>query len=159
MAKKIFEKLLEKLDKMSTRKLVTIAIATGIATLTSFVLAIITHQIISIVFFVIFICPFGLCTAQIITNKQMEDAKALFNEIKLVLSNEEFTQVLFKPENDYYNNIQRCLQIFDDFNVTHYAKIGNDNSVIVISKDANGNPSTPVTMDAAGFNRDYKVLK
>lgn len=111
---------------------------------------------------VLFACVFAVSLTSLIViliNRGDEsEQRQVINKLKEKMSNEEFVQVLFEPANsDDSRNIQRCLQIFKDFKVTHYAKIDDDDKIIVIAKDANGKAGMPVTMDAARFDRNYKI--
>lgn len=164
----MFKKIFEKLEKMTTRKLLTIVIPTGIALLILFFSAIITQKMILIVFLAILACPFWFCAAQLITNKRIEYGEAkeerLLNEIKLALSEEEYREVEFKPDTAQDNwtveNLNRCLRIVKCLKVKHFAKIADDGCIIVIARDANGETiGIPDAYTPKFFNNNYKVLK
>lgn len=93
------------------------------------------------------------------SNKCEAERKQALETLKGQLSYDEFTKVKFKPINSNSRNIQRCLEIFDDFKVTHFAKINDDGDVIVVAKDANGESGRPNTMTPQFFDANYKVLK
>lgn len=101
-----------------------------------------------------------------ISDRKSESQQEL-EKVKAQLSHEEFTRVQFVPvvhvngtiTSYEIANLTRCLQVFEDFKVTHLAKIDNNDNIIVIAKDAAGNLSRPETMDPLFFSENYKVLK
>ncbi len=110
-----------------------------------------------------FACVIGVSVIKvqliIDTNKVETEQKIVLERLKTELSAEEFTEIQFEPKDAYSQNIKRCLHIFNDLKVTHFAKIDNYDNIIVIAKDSNGNPSTPEIMNPLFFSENYKVLK
>lgn len=150
------------LNRTAKQRLATIVIILAMIILTIFT---INNKWVICLLGIILVVEIVLDLALVITNVSMiainkqeeaEERKALAR-LKTELSYEDFTEVLFEPYNLESKNIQRCLKIFEDFQITHFAKIGSDDSIIVIAKDANGKSSTPVEMEAIRFNRSYKT--
>jgi len=72
----MFGKIFEKLEKMSTRKLLTITISSGIATLIFFIVyATNAQQYFWVLFIVVFACPFSVCIAQLLENYEKNKMK------------------------------------------------------------------------------------
>lgn len=97
--------------------------------------------------------------AVMLENKKDEaEQKAALERLKAELSYDDFKEVRFIPKNSDSLNIQRCMEIFEDFEVTHFARLCGDDNVIVIAKDASGRDSIPNTMTPQFFEANYKVL-
>lgn len=97
--------------------------------------------------------------AVMLENKKDEaEQKAALERLKSELSYDDFKEVRFIPKNSDSLNIQRCMEIFEDFEVTHFARLCGDDNVIVIAKDASGRDSIPNTMTPQFFEANYKVL-
>ena len=97
--------------------------------------------------------------AVMLENKKDEaEQKAALERLKAELSYDDFKEVRFIPKNFDSLNIQRCMEIFEDFEVTHFARLCGDDNVIVIAKDASGRDSIPNTMTPQFFEANYKVL-
>lgn len=157
----MFNKIFEKLEKMSTRKLLTIAITTGIATLISIIMYANPQQDFWIVFIVVvFACPFAFCFVQLITNKQKKKHEKLLNEIKEFLSTEEYREVEFLPDifvSRENENLKRCTEIINSLHVKHFAKVDGE-AVIIIAKDKSGNiVGWSNTYTPKFFKNNYKI--
>lgn len=93
------------------------------------------------------------------SNKIEAERKQALETLKGQLSYDEFTNVLFEPKNISSRNIRRCLHVYKDLEVRHFARIDDDDNIIVIAKDANGKESRPEKYDAVFFDANYKVRK
>lgn len=162
----MFKKIGDVLEKLPVKLLLTI----GCTCVVSIIAIMVTYSdkasvitmiaVILIVVLLAIVAVVSLTTAVTIIDNNRSEAKnkQILESLKERLSYEEFVQVCFQPYNLKSKNIQRCLKIFDDFQITHFAKIDDvDDSIIVIAKDANGKSSTPVRMDAMLFDRDYTI--
>ena len=150
------------LDRTLKGRLTAIAIITAIMILTIFTVDnkwIVFLLGVALALEIVFLLIVAMANViAVIVNRTTEaEEKRVLAMLKTELSYEDFTEVIFEPYNWESKNIQRCLKIFEDFQITHFEKIGSDDSIIVIAKDANGKSSTPVEMEAIRFNRSYKT--
>lgn len=168
----MFEKLFQKLEGMSNKKLLAIAIISGIATLISLIVYLNAQRYFWVIFIVAFACLCVFFTTLFFSNRQEkrdeEKAEKLLSEIKEFLCVEEFREVEFSPNITEHNgiviwkdeNLARCLRIEKGLKVRHFAKIKDDGCIIVIARDANGETiGIPDAYTPSFFNDNYKVLK
>lgn len=161
----MLKKLLNKLEKLSIRQLT-------ILSLISFALLILECaayicnilNLASTMLFVILTAfllgpSIGTLVLRTECNARIKEQEETFERLKAELSYSDFTKVYFEPINSSSRNIQRCLRIQKNLKLTDFAKISNDNNIIVIAKDADGRECDRETMDVERFDRNYKVLK
>lgn len=158
----MFTKILKAFLKLRTKWLVALTVVTVVMIMSGTIaIAFVDASIIPVLILLIVISVIivGYSFSAWLLISLGKEYKQTLERLKTEFSNEEFTQVIFNPANSNSRNIQRCLLIFEDFNVTHYAKIGDDGNIIIVARDANGKPGRPVTTDPAHFDRNYKILK
>lgn len=151
------------LSRTTKDRVITIVIALG-GMLFNFLTA--NNKWVSFLFGTILVIEIGLIiviaaatVAVMLENKKDEaEQKAALERLKAELSYDYFKEVCFMPKNSNSLNIQRCMEIFEDFGMTHFARLCGDD-VIVIAKDANGHESIPNTMTPQFFEANYKVLQ
>lgn len=151
------------LSRTTKDRVITIVIALA-GMLFNFLTA--NNKWVSFLFGIILVIEIGLIivivsatVSVMLENKEDEaEQKAALERLKAELSYDDFKEVRFIPKNSDSLNIQRCMEIFEDFEVTHFARLCGDDNVIVIAKDASGRDSIPNTMTPQFFEANYKVL-
>lgn len=168
-------RIIKSLSKESIKRLCAIMIISfallmliAIAYLSNFI-SLIVALLLTVLFAMILAISFLALILAKTQNDWKVEVQQELEKLKEELSDEEFTEVQFVPDLTKFTggtryayedrNLVRCLRIFEDFRVTHFAKIGDNDNIIVIAKDAAGNPSMPEIMNPRFFNANYKVLK
>lgn len=164
----MFKKMVEAFSKLTVKQLLALGatfiilamfLIWGVAANASNVFAEVAAILIAILLVIVAAISLASMAVTLESNKTEAKQKQVLETLKGQLSYDEFTEVNFEPINSNSRNIQRCLEIFDDFKVTHFAKINDDGNIIVIAKDANGESSRPNTMTPQFFDANYKILK